>query len=114
MQATDKTYKTYNGWTNYETWGCSLVLDNDEGSYNYAREMAETFKREAGEHPNVESGLWTKDEAATFTLEDWLKGYTETLCGLEGDSLPMMARQLLSGAIDSVDFREIAESLLTD
>lgn len=110
MQATDKTY---NGWTNYETWGCKLILDDEEGTYNEVRERVRHYREAAASHPNVPS-IWTEHEAATFTLEDWLKGYTETLCGLEGDSLPMMARQLLSGAIDSVDFREIAESLLTD
>ena len=30
--------KTFNGWTNYETWNVSLWLQNDEGLYNLARE----------------------------------------------------------------------------
>jgi hypothetical protein len=39
--------KTYNGWTNYETWLVKLWIDNDEGSYHYwterAREVYERF-----------------------------------------------------------------------
>jgi hypothetical protein len=26
--------KTYNGWTNYETWNVVLWMENDEGLYN--------------------------------------------------------------------------------
>ena len=25
--------KTYNGWTNYETWAVGLWIDNEQGSY---------------------------------------------------------------------------------
>jgi len=32
------TEKTYNGWTNYETWNVALWIGNDEGLYNMARE----------------------------------------------------------------------------
>lgn len=29
--------KSYNGWTNYETWNVALWIQNDEGLYNLAR-----------------------------------------------------------------------------
>lgn len=32
--------KTYNGWTNYETWNVALWIDNDEGSSHYWDEKA--------------------------------------------------------------------------
>jgi len=30
--------KTYNGWTNYETWNVALWMDNDYGNYLKAKE----------------------------------------------------------------------------
>ncbi len=29
----DLTDRTYNGWTNYETWNVALRLQNDQGLY---------------------------------------------------------------------------------
>ena len=34
---TNLTDKTYNGWTNYETWNVALWLQNDPGFYDMAR-----------------------------------------------------------------------------
>lgn len=31
---TNLTDRTYNGWTNYETWNVALWIQNDEGIYN--------------------------------------------------------------------------------
>ena len=36
---TNITDRTYNGWSNYETWNVALWLQNDEGLYNLAQEM---------------------------------------------------------------------------
>src|SRR4051812_36576109 len=36
------TLPTYNGWPNYPTWNVALWMDNEEGSYSYARELAHT------------------------------------------------------------------------
>lgn len=112
--------ETYNGWTNYETWGVALLLDNDEGTYREAREAAERFKEEAPDHRNV-PGIWTAEEAAKFEMADWLKDYTETLCGIGADSedlgIPepsMMAQQLLGGALSDVNWDEIAGHYITE
>lgn len=108
--------KTYNGWTNYETWGVALVLDNDEGTYNECREAAQRFKEAPNHHQ-----FWTAEEATLYELADWLKGYTETLCGIGSESedygIPepsLMAQQLLGAAISEVNFDEIADHYLAD
>lgn len=114
--------ETYNGWTNFETWGVALILDNDQGTYTECRERAEQFKAEAPEHHNVPD-IWSAESAARFEMADWLKDYTEALCGLGANSdfetygIPepsMMARQLLQGAISDVNFEEIAGHYLDE
>ena len=30
----------YNGWSNRETWATKLWIDNDQGLYYYAKDMA--------------------------------------------------------------------------
>jgi hypothetical protein len=113
--------QTYNGWTNYETWGVALILDNDYGTYMLVQETARDIRNNAVLDDNVRSGIWTVYEAAKFRLADWLKDFTETLCGIGSESedlgIPepsMMASQLLGGAISDVDFDSIADHYLTD
>ena len=38
------TDKTYNGYTNYETWNVMLWLYNDEGIYTELRSMLQPYK----------------------------------------------------------------------
>lgn len=33
--------KTYNGWTNYETWNVALWIQNDEGLYDLAKNFTD-------------------------------------------------------------------------
>lgn len=112
--------KTYNGWTNYATWGVALLIDNDEGTYNESREAAQRFKDEAENHRNVPE-IWTAEQAARFELADWLKDYTETLCGIGSESEDygiaepsLMAQQLLGAAISDVNWDEIASHYLSE
>lgn len=116
-EATEKD-TTYNGWTNYATWGVALVLDNDEGSYNYVRERTNEFKTQALEHRNVPE-IWTAEEAARYELADFLKDYTEELCGLGGEAygLPepsLMAMQVIQAGLANVDWDEIARNILSE
>lgn len=41
--------KTYNGWTNHETWNVALWLNNDEALYNAYRQQSGTFTPETAE-----------------------------------------------------------------
>ena len=86
------TRKEYNGWTNYETWVTKLWLDNDEGSYRYwadqARhaDIATLAKQLESEH----------DEAIPENMTT----------GLFAD--------LLTSALQEVNWEEIAESLIEE
>lgn len=104
---------TYQGWTNYATWGVSLVLNNDEGTYNAMSEHLAAITAGPVIHSNVTDGIWTADEATRFLMADFLKDFTEDLCGLEDEPGPsMMARQVLQAGLSEVNWDEIAESVI--
>jgi hypothetical protein len=107
MNATDKTDRTYNGWTNYETWNIHLWLTNEQGTDSYWREAAKELWDAAGEETHE---VWTRSENARFTLADRLKDEIE-----DGNPLldeASMYQDLLSAAISEADWAEIANAFL--
>ena len=87
------TNKTYNGWTNYETWNVKLWLDNDEDSYIYWNDTAHGLK-------DASNG--------TAQLADQLEAeHAETLPELTG-----WHADFLRAAFSEVNWYEIAEHLI--
>lgn len=89
--------KGYNGWSNYETWCVKLWIDNDQGSYEYWREMTQECWENSGH-----------DKDATlrklfYMLKDEHEENTPETVGVYAD--------LLNAALSEVDWHEIAESL---
>ena len=84
--------KTYNGWTNYETWNVALWLSNDEGTYNYVRGMAE----EAGDE---------------YRLGTMLEEYVDEMRPDLGAS---MFADLLGAALSEVRWIEIARTFISE
>jgi len=103
--------KTYNGWTNYETWAVHLWLTNDESTYLYWREQAGRWQSEAKKLPEVSAGTWTAEQAQRFQLADQLKAEFEAASPL---SEATAYTDLLNGAIEEVDWHEIAEAFLAE
>jgi hypothetical protein len=91
--------KSYNGWSNYETWAVKLGMDDDEGSQELYQELAARCVKECGK------------EKATHTLAVVVKGIIDEDSPDLGAS---MYADLLGSALDNVDWREIAESLIED
>lgn len=58
MTTTEK--KTYNGWTNYETWNVALWIGNEEGSYRYWQAVTQECYDEATA-PSVNARLTGKE-----------------------------------------------------
>jgi hypothetical protein len=101
------TDQRYNGWTNYETWNVSLWLDNDEGSYTYVRERADELKAEAVAARDENESV----DDPTYELAEWLEEFVEETTPDLGAS---MFADLLGAALSEVDWREIAESVLSE
>jgi hypothetical protein len=85
--------RTYNGWSNYETWNFKLWLDNDEETYNRTKELVKASNRDAGE---LASHL--RDLAMDEAPEIQASFYSDV----------MMA------SVREVNYYEVAKSLLED
>lgn len=107
------TEKTYNGWTNYETWNVNLWMNNDAGSDERYRELAQECYNGA-----TDRGVgFTKDEQATFDLAQVLKDeYEEAMADiLDAQKLNASVwADLLGAALSEVNWHEIAEHLIGD
>ena len=89
----------YNGYTNYETWNVKLWIDNDQGEQEYWAEEAQ----------RIYDAETDKDDAAntlSATLKDYFQENKPDVSGTYSD--------LLQGALDSVNWYEIAENMLED
>lgn len=98
---------SYNGWSNYETWCVALWIDNDEGSYEQARDLV----REAVEDPEENQFMEFRDRirnTAAKKIEDMIDALREE-CGISG-----LFADLLGSALSGVDWREIAGHYLDE
>jgi hypothetical protein len=95
----------YNGWSNRETWATMLHIDNDEFLLDTALDYAKQQLEETE----------SQDEAIRYlseTLESWLENdllTRENIAGNQG--LWLMLTDI--GSLYRVNYREIAETLLT-
>ncbi len=108
--------KTYNGWTNYETWNVALWIDNDQGSEQYWNERAqETWNdAEAGDVLN-------REEEASRTLADDLKNHFEEawqeIVEAAGKHVHISCSvwaDLMGAALSEVNWDEIAEHMIAE
>ena len=111
MTTTETEDKTYNGWTNYETWLVKLWTDNEYAFYlrqtdlaNEAREVPIDDPFDLGITQEQASLRWL-EEAYRDMVKEWVYGDEPPAC---------LATDLLGAALSEVNWREIAEALLDD
>lgn len=106
------TDKTYNGWTNYETWNVKLWMDNDAGSDQYYRDMAQEVYDDS-----EATKTFTRDERATLDLSDRLKSEYEdsaqTMLEEAGRECSVWA-DLIGAALSEVNWHEIATHFIDE
>lgn len=90
----------YNGWTNYETWNVNLWIDNDQGSHEFWSERAVEL---------CEDSDWDKDDGSCRLADELKEHFQENMPEVSGTYA-----DLLQSALDSVDWREIAEHFCAD
>ena len=108
--------KTYNGWSNYETWNVKLWIDNEQGDYEYWREVTRECMEEASTGSSSYAKLtgreiFTREERAVLELERRLKDEIEENAPDLGAS---MWADLMNAALSEVNWHEIAKAMVDD
>ena len=104
--------KTYNGWSNYETWAvAALWIDDEQSSCHYWREEARRHRNDAPVCPQVQDGIWNAEQAAEFNLANQLK---EEFTDAAPLAEPNVYSDLLGAALSEVNWSEIAQHMLAD
>lgn len=107
----------YSGWANYETWAVALWLDNDQGSYSYWHEQAESVLREELDGNYTAEDLTERENveelrrSATSKLADMLKDEHEEALADAWDEDARSATvfsDLLGASMERVDWYEVA------
>lgn len=96
----------YNGWTNYETWNLKAWIDNDQGLYAQWREVA---RSDFDDTDDADDAATRKAEASEVLAEQIDSDIRENAPDATG-----FYADVLGAAIEAVDYREIAESLIED
>ena len=110
-KTTTATNEGYNGWTNYETWAIGLWIDNDQATYSYWRREAKRHARQAPEDDLVKHCAWTAQASARYNLAQQLK---DELTEAAPDLGSSVYSDLLGAALDTVNWTELADNLLSE
>lgn len=99
----------YNGWKNYYTWCCMLWLDNEYSTNKFMQELTEEI---AAKYTDNETGSVDKD-ATAYDLARYIENMVQEDAYDHFDTAGMLS-DLLTRAIQEIDFDEIAEHLVSD
>ena len=100
---------------NNMTFHCKLILDNDQDC-NCAVDCLTTHVMNHLYHDHNGDPLADQRQARVYVLSEFIRNYVEetTDAGNEYNRREPMACELICGAIQEIDFMEIAEDLIRD
>ncbi len=109
----------YQGWKNFETFTLALFFTSESKNEAPKNELIDVSIGTGPHLDAVTAGTWTAEQGILFTLADGLKAWAEDMNERAGLQLQdrlfpgaALFGQLLTGALENVDFQEIAEDLL--
>ena len=96
------------------TWHCQLILQND-GECEGVIDCLATHVMNKIYHDRHGRAFEDQKRLRIYILSRFIRGYVEELVDAEGERFSNpMARELICGALQEIDFREIAEDLIGD
>ena len=101
---------SYNGYENYETWAVMLWINNSEGDQDYWREQALEVWGDPDNDDDDGEPLDERSRTARIDLSNRLKDSFEEAMP---DHSGTIWGDLLTSALGSVDWYEIADALLS-
>lgn len=100
--------------SNNMTWHCQLIIDNDENYYDDVQCLT-THVMNKIYHNRHGRAFEDQNRVRIYILAQYVRCYVEEITDAEGENRndPML-QELLLGALQEIDFREIAENLIGD
>ena len=100
--------------TNNLTWHCQLILQNDQ-DYDCEIACIVTHVMTRIYHDRHGQAFEDQNRVRIYILAQFVRAYVEEITDAEGEGRnnPML-QEILKGALQEIDFREIAEDLIGD
>lgn len=110
------TDRTYNGWTNYETWSVALWIDNDAETQSAAHALARAVAHmiETGGDWQQMPDIYSAADEAAYVLGAALREQHEDAAYELTGSTASVLSDLLGAALREVAWTEVARSILAD